>query len=215
MIKGPCPYARRVDRPGPFAAGNERSALPPSITSLFGTRALKRVPDLLKPALSGILAEIDALTARIKEYDRQIAALAGQHKEVIVHSIDPRRGRAQRVDVRADVGQRRALRTQPRRRRVSGHVPQAAAIGRPRSATANLQGGRQVYAQVAQPSAPIIFSGASARTRRCANGDCKIAPRGGKNARKRAVIAVARKIAVLMHRMWRSQGFQAFPRRMI
>ncbi len=30
----------------------------------------------------------------------------------------------------------------------------------------------------------------------------KLAERGGKNAKKRAVIAVARKLAVLLHRMW-------------
>jgi transposase len=30
----------------------------------------------------------------------------------------------------------------------------------------------------------------------------KIAARGGKNAKKRAVVAVARKLAVLLHRLW-------------
>ena len=30
----------------------------------------------------------------------------------------------------------------------------------------------------------------------------KIAERGGKNARKRAVVAVARKLCVLLHRLW-------------
>jgi len=30
----------------------------------------------------------------------------------------------------------------------------------------------------------------------------RIAERGGKNAKKRAVVAVARKLAVLLHRLW-------------
>jgi transposase len=30
----------------------------------------------------------------------------------------------------------------------------------------------------------------------------KIASRGGKNAKKRAVVAVARKLSVLLHRLW-------------
>jgi transposase len=39
------------------------------------------------------------------------------------------------------------------------------------------------------------------------NGDLrrwglKLAERGGKNAKKRAVVAVARKLAVLLHRLW-------------
>jgi hypothetical protein len=33
----------------------------------------------------------------------------------------------------------------------------------------------------------------------------KICDRGGKNAKKRAVVAVARKLAVLMHRVWVSE----------
>jgi transposase len=30
----------------------------------------------------------------------------------------------------------------------------------------------------------------------------KLAERGGKNAKKRAIVAVARKLAVLLHRLW-------------
>jgi transposase len=30
----------------------------------------------------------------------------------------------------------------------------------------------------------------------------KLAERGGKNAKKRAVVAVARKLAVLLHKLW-------------
>ena len=33
----------------------------------------------------------------------------------------------------------------------------------------------------------------------------KIAERGGKNAKKRAVVAVARKLAVLLHHLWVSE----------
>jgi hypothetical protein len=33
-----------------------------------------------------------------------------------------------------------------------------------------------------------------------------IAARGGKNAKKRAVVAVARKLAVLLHRLWRTRA---------
>jgi transposase len=33
-------------------------------------------------------------------------------------------------------------------------------------------------------------------------GGQKLSARGGKNAKKRAVVAVARKLAVLLHRLW-------------
>jgi hypothetical protein len=32
----------------------------------------------------------------------------------------------------------------------------------------------------------------------------RLAERGGKNAKKRAVVAVARKLAVVLHRLWRT-----------
>jgi hypothetical protein len=34
----------------------------------------------------------------------------------------------------------------------------------------------------------------------------RIASRGGKNAKKRAVVAVARKLAILLHHLWRWAG---------
>ena len=40
----------------------------------------------------------------------------------------------------------------------------------------------------------------------------KLAASGGKRGKKRAIVAVARKLAVLLHSIWRSQiPFQAFP----
>jgi transposase len=32
----------------------------------------------------------------------------------------------------------------------------------------------------------------------------KMAERGGKNAKKRAIVAVARKLAILLHHLWRT-----------
>jgi transposase len=40
----------------------------------------------------------------------------------------------------------------------------------------------------------------------------KLAASGGKRGKKRAIVAVARKLAVILHSMWRSRiPFQAFP----
>jgi transposase len=40
----------------------------------------------------------------------------------------------------------------------------------------------------------------------------KLAERGGKNAKKRAIIAVARKLAILLHRLWVTQeNYRPFP----
>jgi len=40
----------------------------------------------------------------------------------------------------------------------------------------------------------------------------KLAASGGKRGKKRAIVAVARKLAVMLHSMWRNgQRFQPFP----
>jgi len=40
----------------------------------------------------------------------------------------------------------------------------------------------------------------------------KLAQRGGKRGKKRAIVAAARKLALLLHSMWRSgEHFQPFP----
>ena len=40
----------------------------------------------------------------------------------------------------------------------------------------------------------------------------RLVERGGKNAKKRAIVAVARKLSVLMHHLWVSgEDFEAFP----
>ena len=50
-------------------------------------------------------------------------------------------------------------------------------------------------------AAPNSFSGPSDPIVTCAAG-YQARPTGSKNAKKRAVVAVARKLAVLLHRLW-------------
>jgi len=49
---------------------------------------------------------------------------------------------------------------------------------------------------------PTTSSGRSAPTAISGGWGLRLAARGGKNAKKRAVVAVARKLAVLLHRLW-------------
>ncbi len=46
------------------------------------------------------------------------------------------------------------------------------------------------------------MSGPLDRTATCGAWGLKLAERGGKNAKKRAVVAVAQKLAVLLHKLW-------------
>ena len=49
-------------------------------------------------------------------------------------------------------------------------------------------------------------------TRSCAAGGSKLAASGGKRGKKRAIVAVARKLAVTLLSMWRNRKkFEPFP----
>lgn len=61
-------------------------------------------------------------------------------------------------------------------------------------------GDRYLRRLLVQPAQYILGAfGADSNLRRFG---LKIAERGGKNAKRRAVVAVARKLAVLLHRLW-------------
>ena len=194
-----------------LAKGFEGLRLPPAITSLFGMHALKLVPEILKPALSGLLAEIDALTARVKEYDRQIAVLAGQHKEVVFIQSIPgvgalsaltfalTLGRAERFEHSRDVGAFFGMR--PKQRQSGDCDPQL---------HISKAGDKYMRKLLVQCAHHIL--GRFGKDSALRQWGLKIAQRGGKNALKRAIVAVARKLAVLMHRLWRkAEVFQPFP----
>jgi transposase len=64
--------------------------------------------------------------------------------------------------------------------------------------------GDPLVRRLATPSAQYILGpfGRDSALRRWGLG---LASRGGKNAKKRAVVAVARKLVMLMHRLWITQ----------
>ena len=56
--------------------------LPATITKTFGARALAGLAGNLRGALAGLLEQIDALGAKIGDYDQRIAEAAARHPEV-------------------------------------------------------------------------------------------------------------------------------------
>jgi len=148
------------------------------------------------------LREVESLNERIKEYDRRIeemakqtfpeVALLQQVKGVgelialtyVLTIEDPHRFRKSR-----DVGCFLGLR--PGRRNSGQSEPQM---------HISKEGDRYLRTLMVQGAHYILGPfGEDGDLRRWGR---KLAERGGKNAKKRAVIAVARKLAVLLHRMW-------------
>jgi transposase len=158
----------------------------------------------LQSALEPLLAAIESVSERIYEYNQQIAKIAKesypqaarleQVKGVgtlialtyLLTLEDPHRFRKSR-DVGCYVG------LQPGRRNSGQSEPQMhiSKEGDPYLRTLLVQGAHHILGPF----------GADSDLRRWG---LKLAERGGKNGKKRAVIATARKLAVLLHRLWMS-----------
>ena len=164
--------------------------------------AALHVPDLVQPAIRPLLELLTELTSRVRTYDQQLARVIQQQYPV-----------AQRLQQPAGVGPITALAyvllvEDPTRFAKSrdvgayfGLVPRLddSSESRPqlRISKAGDAFGRRLLVSAAQ----YILGpfGPPCDLRR--HGE-KLAQRGGKNAKKRAVVAVARKLAVLLHRLW-------------
>ena len=184
--------------------------LPKSITATFGQRALVDLPVMLRTALCGLLQQIDALSQQIRNYDQQVSALAEQHAEVKRLESIPgvgrltamtfvlTLGRAERFVHSRDVAGFLGLR--PKQRQSGARDPQ---LGISKSGDPYL---RKLLVQCAHHV--LGHWGKDSALRRWGLAKSE----GGKKATLRAIVAVARKLSVLLHRLWVSGEFyKPFP----
>ena len=156
----------------------------------------------LRSALEPLLAEIESLSERIAEYNERIEALAEESypqvallKQIkgvgtlialtfLLTLEDPHRFQKSR-----DVGGYLGL--QPGRRKSGKSDPQMriSKEGDPYLRTLLVQGAQHILGPF----------GMDCDLRRWG---LKLAERGGRNAKKRAIVATARKLAVLLHHLW-------------
>ena len=184
------------------------------LTKSFGERIRGRNPKAfrsemgetlspqLQAALAPLLVALETITAQIREYDAQIEKLAEESypevallKQVkgvgtlialtyILTLEDPRRFRKSR-DAGCYVG------LQPGRRNSGKSQPQ---LHITREGDSYL---RMVLVQGAQHILGPFGEDSDLR-----RWGLKLAERGGRNGKKRAIVAVARKLAVLLHHLW-------------
>jgi len=174
-------------------------------TEQMNRESAKELKPELREALHPLLAEIESLNARITEYDTRIEQLAKEvYPEVarlkqvkgvgplialtyVLTLDDPHRFRRSR-DVGCFVGLR------PGRRNSGRSEPQL---------HISKEGDRYLRTLLVQGAHYILGPfGQDSDLRRWG---LKLSERGGRNAKKRAVVAVARKLAVLLHKLWVSK----------
>jgi transposase len=168
----------------------------------FATRAVADIPADLQPALRPILESVAHLTGQIRAHDRQIERVAKERYPVSerlrqVKGVGPVTSLAfvltledpARFAKSREVGAYLGL--VPRRHQSGDIDPQMRISKTGDSHVRRLLVGSAQY--ILGPFGP----------------DCdlrrwglRLAERGGQNGRKRAVVAVARKLAVILHRLW-------------
>jgi transposase len=176
--------------------------LPKCPARSFHNKAPEHIPEALWPALGPILEQIGSLTERIRQYDRKLEEISKKHY--------PETELLRQVE---GVGALTALTfvltlEDPYRFAKSrsvgaylGLVPASERSGDRDPQKRISKEGDEMLRKLLVGSAHYILGpfGSDSDLRR--HGQ-KIASRGGKNAKKRAAVAVARKLAVLLHRLW-------------
>ena len=177
--------------------------LPKCPARSFHNRVAAHIPEALLPALGPVLETIASLTQRIRQYDRKLETISDEsypETELLrqVEGIGPLT--ALTVVLTLEDPHRFE-----RSRSVGaylGLVPATAQSGDRDPQKRISKEGDEMLRKLLVGSAHYIlgpFAKEDSDLRR--HGE-KIASRGAKNAKKRAVVAVARKLAVLLHSLW-------------
>jgi transposase len=186
--------------------------LPDANSDQFLQRCKSRVPEALLPHLEGIFTAVQVLTQQIDNYDERIEKIAAEQYPAvqrltqvpgvgtltaltyIATIADPGRFAKSRA-VGAFLGLR------PRQQQSGGKNPQ---LGITKAGDVYLrkllvQGSHCLLSRYGQDTALKQWG-------------TKLCERGGANAKRRAIVAVARKMAVLLHKLWVSGDFyRPFP----
>jgi transposase len=177
--------------------------LPKCPARSFHKRAAEHIPEALWPALEPILGQIGSLTERIRDYERQLETIAKEHYP---HETDLLR-QVEGVGILTALTFVLSL-EDPYRFEKSrsvgaylGLVPATDRSGDSDPQKRISKEGDEMLRRLLVGSAHYILGpfGKDSDLRR--HGE-KIASRGGKNSKKRAVVALARKLAVLLHSLW-------------
>jgi len=176
--------------------------LPKCPARSFHKRAKEHIPEALRPALEPVLEQIGSLTERIGDYDRKLEAISKEsypETDLLrqVEGVGPLTALTfvltledpYRFERSRSVGAYLGL--VPARDRSGERDPQKRIS----------KEGDEMLRRLLVSGAHYILGpfGSDSDLRR--HGQ-KIAARGGKNAKKRAVVAVARKLSVLLHSLW-------------
>jgi transposase len=176
--------------------------IPSCSTASFGARAAKTLPEALRVALLPLLETIVHLTQQIRRYDRQIEQW-GEEKYPETKLLTPVKGVGALTSLAYVLTLEHAERFR-HSRAVGGYLglhPKRHQSGAQDPSLRITKAGDAYLRRLLVGSAQYILGrfGPDSELRRWG---LQLASRGGKRGKKRAVVAVARKLAVLLHHLW-------------
>jgi transposase len=180
------------------------SRLPSCTADSFAHKVAPDIPEPLRPALAPIIDTIASLTQQIKSYDRKNEELCSEsYPETkllrCISGVGPLTSLAFILTLEQPDRFRRSRDVGP----AIGLVPRRDQSGDQDPQLRITKTGDAYLRRLLVSSAQYILGpfGPDCDLRRWG---LKLAERGGKNAKKRAVVAVARKLAVLLHHLWKT-----------
>lgn len=185
--------------------------LPKCSSASFDKQARAKLPAKFWPLLGPVVEQIAGLTTQIARMEQEIEALVKKYPEIGRLRTTPGVGALVAAtyvltlnDAHSAKHSRSAgafLGLRPRRQQSGDYDPQCRIT----------KSGNTYLRSLLIQSAHYVLGrfGPDSALRRWG---LKLAASGGKRAKKRAVVAVARKLAVILHCLWRSgQSYQRFP----
>ena len=170
----------------------------------FSQKATDQIPREVQETLQPLLRLIQTLSEEINGYDKRIEKLASEkyiHTKLLrqVNGVGPVTSLAYVLTLETPLRFKRSRDVGP----YLGLVPQQEDSGDCQPQLGISKAGDRMLRKLLVGSAHYILGpfGPDTDLRRFG---MKLAQRGGKNAKKRASVAVARKLAVLLHRLWSS-----------
>lgn len=177
--------------------------IPKCSSPAFHKTARGHLPENLEPALGSQIDVIEVLTKTIKDYDKQIAKLSERHPATqhlrAIAGVGPVCSLAYVLTIEDPHRFRRS-------RQVGAYLGLVPKLDQSGSLSPQLRitkAGDVDLRCLLVTSAQYVLGpwGPDSDLRRWG---LALAERGGKNSKKRAVVAVARRLAVLLHHLWRT-----------
>lgn len=176
--------------------------LPKCSAESFASKALLQIPPELRGALVPLLELIEEVNQKLRLYDRHVQELADKkHPETKLLRQIPGVGPLTALTFILRLGDKRRFVKSRNVGPYLGLVPRKEQSGTSDPQLSISKNGDEMLRRLLVTSAHYILGpfGPDCDLRR---KGMQLAERGGKNAKKRAVVAVARKLAVLLHRLW-------------